>query len=191
MPNNKALLVVLIIAGLGLLGTGVFFSKSQSSKKAAAELTGKLAIANQALSDLKEQNSELEKELIAFKNTDLAKEVELLNLKLANTKKELADSQFAESNLKSQVETLKSNLSQIRPYNEAIDVIRQMYFGPGPSASGIAKIDAKIAALKDIEISNLWGQAKASINLEQRSWSGQYEGEVLGAIISRIRNLLP
>ncbi|HLD01873.1 MAG TPA: hypothetical protein VJC10_03260, partial [Patescibacteria group bacterium] len=76
--KNKNIIIALvsIIAVILLFTTGYLLMRSQSFKKSFTEA--------------KEQNGKLEKDLIFYKSTNLAKEVELVSLKLKNAEEDLA-----------------------------------------------------------------------------------------------------
>lgn len=169
---------------MGLIAAGIFFAQNSSLKKEAKTLQSELTKTQKSL-------TEAEKKLIYYQNTDLAKEVEILKLKLATAEKDLAASVDQVSSLQKRVDTLEANSDKIQLHLEAINAINEMFFGSGPSEKGVAQIDVKIAALKDSEITNLWQQAKAGIDTEKRSWGGDSIGRTLDKITSRVSDLLP
>src|SRR3990172_584925 len=69
------LIVLTVISILGIVSSVVLFMNFKSEK-------ARLNDAEASLESLKGKNNELEKELIFYKNTDLGKEIEIVNLKL-------------------------------------------------------------------------------------------------------------
>lgn len=180
---NKNLALVALVAIIGFIIAGFLFTKNGSLTKQVQELNDQLKTVSDKLNDA-------EKELIYYKNTDLAKEVQLLQLQLTAAEKDLATSQQDASSAQARVKTLETNLAKIGPYLDAMQAISDMFFDTGPTDKGVARIDAKIAVLKDASISNVWADAKSGIDTERRSWSGESIGKTMSAIISQINSLL-
>ena len=157
-----------------LAAAGMFFSQNRS-------LNNKLGTSQQAL-------NEAEKALIYYKNTDLAKEVELLQLKLVAAQKDLVASQNDATTAKARVKTLEAGNAKLLAYLAAIDAIETM-IANGPTPAGVATVDAKILVLNDSQVSAKWAQAKAGIDLERRSWSGESISDTVKTITLRIRDL--
>ena len=166
-----AIIVVLLIA-LGSLGAaGYFYTRNLASQSKIEQL-------NQQLSQLEYEKTKIETELAVLKATDLAKEAEVLTLKLASAEKDLASTQknlaIAEkfrSDLAIDFYRLKNNLTKIPAYLNAIDAMEDIA-AQGPNEINVAAVDAKVAILKDDAISSRWQAAKAGINIEKQSWMG-------------------
>lgn len=194
---NSKFNILVIIAVIGFLGAGLFFAQSLQLRGEIKNLAAKLETTQKDLGSQKEALAEAEKELIYYKNTDLAKELEILQLKfdnrgreLAETQKELTAAQNQAANLKAQVTEQQTSNQKIRLYLEAIDATED-FLAAGPTSSGVAKVDTKVAALKDSLVSSKWAEAKAGIDVANKSWNGSAISDTVKTITSRIRNLAP
>ena len=187
----KSLIIILIIAAVVELGgIGFLFAQYQSLTAKNTALQIKLENKEKAFTDLKDEKTKIETELAVLKSTDLAKEAELLQLKLKNTEKELATAQNSITNLQNKNTALDANLRKITPYLDAISAIEQALNAPFTAAS-LANIDTKINALKDSQITSRWSQGKSTIDISQQSWMPTDVFNTIFLISSRIRNLLP
>lgn len=146
--------------------------------------------AQDELLKLAEEKQAVENALTTLESTDLAKEVELLTLKLATVEKERVAAGEETARLRAAQDNLRVRLERIPRALGVLDAMQAMYFGSGPTAAGIARIDGAASALGDAEITGLWTAAKATIDLEKRSWSGMLEGRVFSALLSQIREAL-
>lgn len=179
---------MLIILALG--GTGYFYSQYASSQNALADLREQFSL-------LKDEKNAIVTELAVLKATDLAKEVTVLNLKLktaerdfAVKEKELAAALQEKANVTAQLQTARANSAKIRSRLDAIDATERMV-GAGPNAQSVAAVDAKIAAVKDPDITGAWAIAKRDIDVVKMSWNGNTIGDTVIALTQSIRNLLP
>lgn len=168
-------IIFIVIAVLGLGGSVYFFIQTQS-------------LENQVL-ELQDAKSKTETELAALKATDLAKEVELLNLKLKTAETGLATAQKEITNLRSQINDLTTNISKIEPYLNAITAIEKFLGGPF-TASNLGNIDAKINLLQDSQVTSQWLKAKENIDMARNSWSPQEFFDTVFLVNSKIRDLL-
>lgn len=171
-------IVIIIFLALVLAGGSYFFYQNQSLEK--------------QIETLKDEKAEVEKELAVLKNSDLAKDLELTQLKLKTSENNLSESKKEVARLGSRVKTLETGLSKIRPYLSAIDAVQIVVLGElGVTKGLVASADPKVAALQDAEISSSWQEAKQNINFEQMSWQQQFFGNTISTIILRILNILP
>lgn len=177
--GNKNVIIVLvsIIVVLLLFTSGYFILKNQSLEKSVIEA--------------KDKSAELEKDIIYYKGTNFVKEAEILRLKLDATEKELAVMKTENATLKKRIVLLEANAAKMKPYVDAFDAIQGMFFGDGPSRSGVRNIDAKITVVNDTVIQQQWDEAKAHIDLDKLSWDQRYIGTVVTTLLSQVRNLLP
>lgn len=166
-------IIFIIIAILGLAWTGFFFIKKQS-------------LENQLVS-LKEEKTNVEKEFAMFKATDLAKEVEILQLKLKATEKDLSALQSEAPDLKARIRTFEAGVSKLESYLNAINAIENMV-GGGPTAAGVASVDSALNKLNDSSVSDRWANAKRGIDLDRKSWQGTSISDTVITITSRIRD---
>ena len=183
--NMKLIPIILaIIAVLGLIGAGLFFTQKQALETKNTSLQNELK-------NTQDEKRSIETELAILKATDLAKEAELLQVKLGSTEKSLAVAQGDVADLESTVQTFKTNNAKIPPYLNAIDAIEAV-IGSSGEASGIEDIDMKIAALQDSQVSRQWVVAKTGIDVEAGRISG-WASDVNDTIIlitSQVRKLL-
>ncbi|MDZ4285958.1 MAG: hypothetical protein U1A23_03460 [Candidatus Sungbacteria bacterium] len=166
---NKILLAVIVIA-LGVLGTAIYFYVQYSDSQAQ-------------VTKLIDQKTRVETELSLLKATDLAKDNELLRLKLQNTEQNLAGAQ-------NRVKTLETNLNKIEPFSNAISIIERFFSGPF-TQKGLADIDTKISVLQDMEVSNRWTTARGTVDFANNGWGPHDFFQTVFLLNSRIRGLLP
>src|SRR3989344_9313699 len=96
IPSPSKTRIALVLTGIiavgGVMVAGFLFMKNQS-------LSSDLTTTINNLAQSKEKSVQLEKDLIFYKSTDLAKEVEILNLKLKTGEEELASTKDTLSKL--------------------------------------------------------------------------------------------
>ena len=180
MQQTTTVLIIVILLTVGI-GGYLFWQNSVARSE--------LVVANKQVFDLKETNLKAESELILLKSSDLAKDLELTQFKLKTAERDLVIFQKEAVSFKTELENLRSSLSKIPLYLDAIDTIERMV-GEGPSQFGIDRVNSKISALKDSTISAAWENARRSIDLVNRSWSGQLIADTTIAITRNIRNLI-
>jgi len=144
-----------ILAVLGIAGAAVFGTKYQSSQAESKTLEDNV-------SSLQEEKTQLEKDLIFYKNTDLAKDNELLRVKLENAEEDLTAA-------RSRVTVLETNLNKIEPYTDVISAIERFLSAPF-TKNGLADIETKVSALGDAEVSNRWATARATVDFANNGW---------------------
>lgn len=160
--NNKNIIIVLvsIVVIILLLITGYLFSKNQSLEKSVV--------------DVKEQNTKIEKDLIFYKNTDLAKEVEILNFKLKDSDEKYEESKKKQSTAETNLNTLRQSLSTIPKVTTALSMMMKT-FGKQPpdcySASDKANIKQELTAVGDSALNNFWNEFISSTASENCSFS--------------------
>ena len=150
-----------------LIAAGYLFMNSQSLSRENKMLTEQNILLQTQVSDLKDEKTQLEKDLIYYKSTDLAKEVEILNLKLKTANEDLASTKATLSKLKTGI----SNISKMASIASKMMVT----FGKGPpncfSASDKASINQELAALGDLEWISKWEDFINDTNAENCSMS--------------------
>ena len=162
--------MVIGIAVLGALGVAFYFYVQYSGSQVH-------------VTQLKDEKTKIETELALLKATDLAKDNELLKLKLQNTEQDLAGAQ-------SRVKTLETNLNKIKPFIDAISAIERFFSAPF-TRSGLADIDTKISVFQDTEVSNRWMIAKGTVDFANNGWGPHDFFQVVFLLNSRIKSLLP
>lgn len=185
----KPVVIIFIITTLiGLGGAGFLFSKKQTlvSEKMALE---------QNLASLKDEKAKTNTELAVLKSTDLAKEVELLQFKLKTAQKDLALAEIKIDTLgkdfskeQKRVKIAEANLGKIKPYLDVVDDVQDTYFKYIATESALDRIEAKIKALGDQEIFELWAETRRQTTPNSSNPSAT--SAVIARAISLIRNLL-
>ena len=171
MEQNRLLIIVVIgIAVLGALGVAFYFYVQYSGSQVH-------------VTQLKDEKTKIETELAVLRASDLAKDNELLKLKLKNTEQDLAGAQ-------SRVTTLETNLNKIKPFLDAISAIERFFSAPF-TRSGLADIDTKISVFQDTEVSNRWMIAKGTVDFANNGWGPHDFFQVVFLLNSRIKSLLP
>jgi len=152
--SSKNFLVIglVVITVVLMIATGYLFMNSQSLSRENETLTNKNTLLQTQVSSLKDEKAQLEKDLIYYKNTDLAKEVEILNLKLKT-----ADEGFATT--KAALDKLKIGVSSI-PEMTSIASKMMTTFGKNPpncfGATDKASINQELNAFGDREWIGKW-----------------------------------
>ena len=183
MQQVNTLFIVVIVIAVGALGVAGYFYTQHSS------LRGEAKNLNQQLSRLQDEKTKIETELAVLKATNLVKEVEVLTLKLVTAEKDLATVGKARSDIALDLYRLKNNLVKIPAYLNAIDAIEDVP-SQGPTRENVATADAKIAVLKDDAVSSRWQAAKASIDIEKKSWMGGSIADTVRLITLTIGKLI-
>ena len=166
---NKIFLIVVVVA-LGALGTAIYFyaQYSGSQDQVTQLIAGKIRV---------------ETELALLKATDLAKDNELLKLKLQNTEQDLAGAQ-------SRVKILETNLNKIKPFLEVVSAIERFFSAPF-TQKGLADIDTKINVLQDMEVLSRWMTARGTVDFANNGWGPHDFFQTVFLLNSRIKSLLP
>ncbi|MEK7209761.1 MAG: hypothetical protein AAB670_02450 [Patescibacteria group bacterium] len=190
MQQVNTLFIVVIVIAVGALGVAGYFYTQHSS------LRGEAKNLNQQLSRLQNEKTKIETELAVLKATDLVKEAEVLTLKLTTAgkdlsavQKDLATAEKARSDIALDLYRLKNNLAKIPAYLNAIDAIGDVP-AQGPTRENVAVVDVKIAILKDDAVSSRWQAAKASIDIEKKSWMGGSIADTVRLITLTIGKLI-
>lgn len=145
------------------------------------------------------RNTQLQKRLFILENTDLAKENELLLVKLDTAEKGVAEAgarqrtleqQLAESDHRIQI--LEANVGKIGSYLAALEAFNDWQYGPSGlrvTDRDTSRIDAAIAALNEPAIATLWGTVKAGFPQAEKTGAFRYD-EVIALVTARIGRLL-
>jgi len=174
-------IILIIVAILGLGGTGFLYMERQSLVVENGDLQGEIKGSEKEITDLKDEKTKIETELAVLKTIDLEKEAELLRFKIKNAESDLAAAE--KKSIK-----LETNLSKTKPYADALDAIDHFFSGPMTEAN-LKNIDVKISALGDSQITAQWKEAKADIDVSRGSWGVNGISHTFFLIISEIRGL--
>lgn len=142
MKKGFALPLVLFAVFVLVMVVGVVYYASRLNSEAAD--------AKRSLEQVKGEKNQLEKDLIYYKNTDLGKEVELLNLKLQNSQEKLAGAQR-------QLE----KTAEIPKITNIISMMMATFAKQPPdcySQADKSKIEQGLSAIGDARWVELWGQ---------------------------------
>lgn len=170
-----AIVILVIVAGY-------IFMNSQSLSRENKTLANQNSLLQTQLSSLKDEKAQLEKDLIFYQNTDLAKDNESLRLKLGNAERDLAAAQ-------SRIGALEANDNKMELYLDAISAIEQ-FLGAPFTQNGLANIDSKINALGDTEVSSRWMIARGTVDFSNNGWGPHDFFQVVFLLDTRIRGLL-
>jgi len=176
------LVAVSVLSLIGYFLVVILFIKNSSLNK-------NLILTQVRLESSDIENSQFEKELIFYKNTDLAKEVEILQLKLNSAEKKLESTESQLNSTQTQLKNLQTNTTKIKPYLDVINAIENL-LSEGPNANNVSNVNSKVSTLGDSEVSDQWARAKASIDLEKSSWSGSEISATVSLITSKILSLI-
>ncbi|MDO8663944.1 MAG: hypothetical protein Q7K44_00090 [Candidatus Liptonbacteria bacterium] len=131
---------------------------------------------NQELLQRKDEKSALETELAIFKNTDLGKEVEILQLKLDAKEKERAEIQKNFTMTSMTLTTLRDNLKRIPNITRALSLMSGT-FGKQPpvcfNATDRASIDRELSIVGDVAWQEKWSRFIADTDSKNCSMSPQ------------------
>ena len=145
-------LITSIMAIIFLAAGIVFFSKSNN-------LATEISVKNDELSDLKQKANDLEKELIFYKNTDLGKELELVNLKLETSEEKLKQTQESLAEAEKDLDNLQKKVSEIPNLTSIISLMAgTLAKPPGQcfSEQDKIKINAELSKIGDASWTQLW-----------------------------------
>lgn len=150
----------LIVAVL-LIAAGYLFVNTQSLSRENKTFANQNSIFQTQISNLKDEKTRLEKDLIFYKNTDLAKEVEILNLKLKDSEDKYEESKKKLSATEANLNTLRQNISTIPKITTALSMMMTT-FGKQPSdcysASDKASIQQMLTAVGDSALNDFWSE---------------------------------
>ncbi|KKT82381.1 MAG: hypothetical protein UW79_C0007G0003 [Candidatus Yanofskybacteria bacterium GW2011_GWA2_44_9] len=180
---NILFVVMIVFAVGGIAVAGYFYVQNSKLGVEASQLKNEVLQLKEEISQLEDEKTEAETALAILKATDLAKEAELLRLKLANIEKELNSSN-------QMVSELSTNMSKIRPYTDATTTIERFFNAPF-TQKGLADIDTKISVLQDMEVSNRWMNARGTVDFANNGWGPHDFFQVVFLLNSRIKSLLP
>ncbi len=154
-PTNSSknfLVIGLVVITVILLAATYFFMNSQSLSRENKTFTNQNSLLQTQVSSLKDEKVRLEKDLVFYKDTDLAKEVEILNLKLKTAEDNFASTKATLSKLKTGI----SNVSKMTSISSKMMIT----FGKGPpncfSVSDKAAINQELVAFGDREWISKW-----------------------------------
>lgn len=185
------MVITSVVAVLGFVAAGFLFQQGQSIEPSLASTKADNANLESALADIRVKNTELDKERSFYKNTELAKEIELLRLKLDDKEKELTASQKETSDLRDRNTSIAANIKKANAYLNVIDAINKVYLGkPPPPTWDLGDIDAKVSVANDVELTSYWKAVRDSTDTVPGDWSPEKVGKVMARAISKIYSLL-
>lgn len=143
----------------------------------------------QELARLKDEKTNVETELTVFKNTDLAKEVTLLQTQLNIAEGNLAEKERDLASANNRLKTYETNRGEIISHLDAIEAVSRNYWHYTLTESILDTIEAKVKALGDDEILSLWIVARKQTTPNSANPSAVWD--VVGRMLAKARNLLP
>ena len=178
-------IIFVVIAILGLGGTGYFFIQTQSLEKEFVLL--------------KDVKSKVETELAILKSTDLAKENEFLKSTLKSTEDAFAlekrnheNTQNRLTEAESKIKTLETATKRAQSYVGVLSAFNDWQFAASPLPlidRDTRSIDTAISSLGDSHASNLWREIKVGFPMAKQTGNLRYE-EVIILITSKLASLL-
>lgn len=152
---SRSSLIALITSIMAIIflsvGVALFIKSSNLSKE--------INVKNKDSTDSKQKVNELEKELIFYKNTDLAKELELVNLKLKTSEEKLEQTQESLATVEKDLENLQKNVAEIPNLTSIISLMAgTLAKPPGQcfSEQDKIKINAELSKIGDATWTQLW-----------------------------------
>lgn len=168
-------IVVFMVFLISLGVNGFLFSKNQS-----------LISTNK---DLEKEKARVDTELAVLKNTDLAKEVELLKTKLNIAEKDLAQKEQDLTSANNRLKTIETNRGKIKSDLDAIEAVSSNYWHYTLTEPILDNIEAKIKTLGDSETLSLWIVARKQTTPNSANPSAVWD--VVSRILANVRSLLP
>ena len=141
------LIVLVVISLLGIVSSAALFMNFKSEKARVNDTEA-------SLESLRGENNELEKELIFYKNTDLGKELEIVNLKLDQ-------SEAAQTKAEDSLNSLRVKVDKIPSYANIISLMTETAGKQPPECYSVAdkqKIAGELQKLGDENWEGLWSQ---------------------------------
>lgn len=178
-----------ILAILGLSGAVFLFSKNQTLININQTLENERMSLGAQLESLKEEKSRVDTELAVLKNTDLAKEVELLEAKLGVAKSDLAKKERDLASANNRLKAVDANRGKINSHLDAIEAVSKNYWHYTLTEQILDGIEAKVKALGDSEIFSLWIVARKQTTPDSANPSAVWD--VVGRMLTKVRSLLP
>lgn len=185
---KPAVIIFIITTLLGLGGAGFLFTTNRT-------LISEKIVLEQNLAGLKDEKGKVDTELAVLKNSDWAKEIELLRLKLKTAEKDLASAEINIDTLgrdlsreQQRAKTAEANLGKIKPYLDVVDDVQDTYFKYIATETALNRIEAKIKALGDQEMFELWTETRRQTTPNSSNPSAT--SAVIARAIFLIRNLL-
>lgn len=176
--------VAILLAVAGLIGAWFLYSENQTLAAKKVDLESKLVDRDANIEKLKNEKAKIEQELTVLKASSIAKEVELLRLKLNNAEGEHAK-------VMGETEPLEATMAKIKLYVDAVSAFDQNLapLPPFPVNSNLKNLGIKIDVLNDSEVSKLWERANSNVDA-----GGDGGPDLIRAyflVISKLLKLLP
>lgn len=166
---NRTSILYGVIAVAAILAGVFFFMQSWNAEK-------KLTEAEESYAVLKDEKSVLETELAIFKNTDLGKEVQILQLKLDAKEKERVEAEKNFTTTETALTTLRNSLKLIPNITRALSLMSST-FGKQPpdcfSTADRAAINRELSIVGDATWQEKWARFIADTDSKNCSMSPQ------------------
>lgn len=141
------------------------------------------------LASVEEKNDTLEKELIYYKNTDLVKELEIVNLKLKDVSEELDRTKSTLSLTEGSLSSLRASTSKISKITNLVSLMFESVAGiPGQcfTESYKSKVSQGLNSYGDSNWTQKWNSFIADTDPQNCSWSPTEFQKVLDYGLNRI-----
>ena len=150
----KVVMVAVSVVVLVVIGALSFFFIQKNNA-----LSSKVEEKIKELDGQKTKIGDLEKELIFYKTGDLAKELEIVNLKLQKSDESLQTTKNTLSKTESELSTFRSDISKIPQIANILSLMSGTASKPPPQCYGESdkqKIDSELKSLGDKTWQDLW-----------------------------------
>ena len=151
---SKLLPAVISVVSVAIIVALSFFFL-QKNKELTSLIEGK----TKEVENLKTKNNELEKELIFYKTGDLAKELEIVNLKLQSSDENLLDTKNTLFKTESELAKLRTDIGKIPKIATILSLMSATASKQPPqcySESDKQKIDSELKSFGDKTWQDLW-----------------------------------
>lgn len=152
-------------------------------------LRSELDTTKKTLEQVREEKARVDTELAVLKNTDLAKEAELLKTKLNIAEKDLAQKEQDLTSANNRLKTIEANRGKIKSDLDAIEAVSSNYWHYTLTEPILDSIEAKIKTLGDSETLSLWMVARNQTTPNSANPSAVWD--VVSRILANVRSLLP
>ena len=146
-------IIISAVALIIIISLSFFFL--QKNKDLTSEIEGK----TKEVENLMSKNNELEKELIFYKTGDLAKELEIVNLKLQKSDENLQAIKNTLSKTESELDNLQTEVGKVPGVTNILSLMSETASKQPPqcySESDKQKIDSELKSFGDKTWQDLW-----------------------------------
>src|SRR3989344_961924 len=155
--SSKLLIPFILAIVFAILGISAFVALFVKNSNLSSEYEDQKKV----LEATTEKYDELEKELIFYKTGDLAKELEIVNLKLGNTQKELDETKDTLTNTEDKLTDLRGKVEDVPKIVSVLSLMYGTAAKPPPECyneADKAKISQELNLIGDTSWRQLWNE---------------------------------